>query len=354
MDDVHFKSWRIFFKEAGLTKLDQVKYAQSFTSNKVEMKSFCCMVSQHTDSSISFMKSLDVKPAGHQIRISNQARKYETANQTQFSYIKIESEEQNETHETSPDYTVTTLPTADHHLPTLSPGHCPRDEILNPLPVTDYPASTSEVITKFPHPPVHLMYKNVPAPPPPTVSDVVLPNPEPRQAVEKLSTPVSSCEDEKLYCYCQCPYDRVSSMIGCDAPRCRLQWFHFKCVGIKVPPKGKWYCLECTTSSTRLQKEKWRNQVNQAVVDEQETSVTTIDLTSSKKVHSKRKVPCTFCGNNLNARALKRHILTIHNFKLFDKPKPTKRLSMNLIYNLRPGPKTNKSMFGREIKPKHK
>jgi hypothetical protein len=51
---------------------------------------------------------------------------------------------------------------------------------------------------------------------------------------------------EKLYCYCQCPHDEVSEMIGCDAPDCRLEWFHFECVNVLVPPEGKWYCPECT------------------------------------------------------------------------------------------------------------
>ena len=52
--------------------------------------------------------------------------------------------------------------------------------------------------------------------------------------------------DTKLYCICQSPHDDVSDMIGCDAPDCRLEWFHFECVGIMVPPEGQWYCPECT------------------------------------------------------------------------------------------------------------
>lgn len=55
-----------------------------------------------------------------------------------------------------------------------------------------------------------------------------------------------STEDVKLYCYCQCPHDDISEMIGCDAPDCKLEWFHFECVGIMVPPAGKWYCPQCT------------------------------------------------------------------------------------------------------------
>lgn len=52
-------------------------------------------------------------------------------------------------------------------------------------------------------------------------------------------------EGESVYCYCRCPYDEVSEMIGCDAEGCTIEWFHFECVGIMVPPKGKWYCPEC-------------------------------------------------------------------------------------------------------------
>lgn len=52
-------------------------------------------------------------------------------------------------------------------------------------------------------------------------------------------------EGESVYCYCRCPYDEVSEMIACDADGCSIEWFHFECVGIMVPPKGKWYCPEC-------------------------------------------------------------------------------------------------------------
>ena len=61
-----------------------------------------------------------------------------------------------------------------------------------------------------------------------------------------VARPGYNSENEKLYCYCQCPHDEVSEMIGCDAPDCRLEWFHFECVGIMIPPEGKWYCPECT------------------------------------------------------------------------------------------------------------
>lgn len=52
-------------------------------------------------------------------------------------------------------------------------------------------------------------------------------------------------ETTQLYCYCRCPYDEVSEMIGCDNKNCAIEWFHFECVGIMVPPKGQWYCPDC-------------------------------------------------------------------------------------------------------------
>lgn len=50
--------------------------------------------------------------------------------------------------------------------------------------------------------------------------------------------------NEPTYCIC----NRVSfgEMVGCDNPDCRVEWFHFECVGLTSPPKGKWYCNECS------------------------------------------------------------------------------------------------------------
>ncbi|KAF8738616.1 hypothetical protein AX14_010910 [Amanita brunnescens Koide BX004] len=49
---------------------------------------------------------------------------------------------------------------------------------------------------------------------------------------------------ERLYCYCQ----EVSfgEMIACDNPKCEREWFHLVCVGLEEPPKGKWFCDECS------------------------------------------------------------------------------------------------------------
>ena len=53
-------------------------------------------------------------------------------------------------------------------------------------------------------------------------------------------------KDTKLYCICQTRDDGDVDMIGCDAPDCRLEWFHFECIGLNSPPEGQWYCPECS------------------------------------------------------------------------------------------------------------
>ncbi|RKP17386.1 hypothetical protein ROZALSC1DRAFT_30797, partial [Rozella allomycis CSF55] len=49
--------------------------------------------------------------------------------------------------------------------------------------------------------------------------------------------------NEPVYCYCK----QVSygEMIACDNDDCDVEWFHYDCVGLSQPPKGKWYCKEC-------------------------------------------------------------------------------------------------------------
>lgn len=33
--------------------------------------------------------------------------------------------------------------------------------------------------------------------------------------------------------------------------QCPFEWFHYHCVGIKEPPKGKWFCPHCTEAKLR-------------------------------------------------------------------------------------------------------
>lgn len=55
--------------------------------------------------------------------------------------------------------------------------------------------------------------------------------------------------NEPTYCFC----NQVSygEMVACDNPNCKIEWFHFGCVGLKEQPKGKWYCSECAVKRGR-------------------------------------------------------------------------------------------------------
>uniref|UniRef100_A0A0D6R832 PHD finger protein ING n=1 Tax=Araucaria cunninghamii TaxID=56994 RepID=A0A0D6R832_ARACU len=55
--------------------------------------------------------------------------------------------------------------------------------------------------------------------------------------------------NEPTYCFC----NQVSygEMIACDNPDCKIEWFHYGCVGIKERPKGKWYCPNCIGNDRR-------------------------------------------------------------------------------------------------------
>lgn len=48
----------------------------------------------------------------------------------------------------------------------------------------------------------------------------------------------------EVYCKCR-SHIHGSTMIACDNSDCRIEWFHYECVGITTAPEGKWYCDEC-------------------------------------------------------------------------------------------------------------
>jgi len=33
--------------------------------------------------------------------------------------------------------------------------------------------------------------------------------------------------------------------------QCPFEWFHYNCVDITAPPKGRWYCPQCTANMKR-------------------------------------------------------------------------------------------------------
>ncbi|XP_071722908.1 PHD finger protein ING1-like [Rutidosis leptorrhynchoides] len=57
----------------------------------------------------------------------------------------------------------------------------------------------------------------------------------------ELDLPVDP--NEPTYCYCN--QVNFGDMVACDNPECKVEWFHFACVGLKETPKGKWYCSDC-------------------------------------------------------------------------------------------------------------
>ena len=50
--------------------------------------------------------------------------------------------------------------------------------------------------------------------------------------------------DDKKYCLCR--RNESGNMIACDNNACPYEWFHWKCVGLKSKPRGKWLCPECS------------------------------------------------------------------------------------------------------------
>ena len=77
---------------------------------------------------------------------------------------------------------------------------------------------------------------------------------------------------KKLYCVCQKEYSDKHNerWIGCDAVDCKEEWFHFKCVNVQRPPKGKWYCPSC---------KRKKKQQKRRLSNDKETNLATNQLT---------------------------------------------------------------------------
>ena len=65
--------------------------------------------------------------------------------------------------------------------------------------------------------------------------------------LQTSNAPEVSEADDALYCYCRAPEEPGNPMIGCDAPDCPIEWFHFSCVNISEEPLSddEWFCDEC-------------------------------------------------------------------------------------------------------------
>ncbi|CEP11130.1 hypothetical protein [Parasitella parasitica] len=75
----------------------------------------------------------------------------------------------------------------------------------------------------------------------PDIQAIIIAN---RNQKRKKKEARESDKDEPLYCFCQ----QVSygEMVACDGENCPYEWFHMDCVGLDEPPKGAWYCSDCT------------------------------------------------------------------------------------------------------------
>lgn len=52
--------------------------------------------------------------------------------------------------------------------------------------------------------------------------------------------------------------------------QCKIEWFHFGCVGLKEQPKGKWYCPDCSGMQKR-RKGKWVEACPPCIIQEKES-----------------------------------------------------------------------------------
>ena len=74
-------------------------------------------------------------------------------------------------------------------------------------------------------------------PPPISSTSSNPPTAPPRSAASHLDMPVDPNEPT----YCTCQQVSYGEMIACDNENCEIEWFHYNCVGLSGPPRGKWY-----------------------------------------------------------------------------------------------------------------
>lgn len=54
---------------------------------------------------------------------------------------------------------------------------------------------------------------------------------------------------DQIYCYCRRP--TFLPMIACEGKNCKIEWFHYGCVGVTRAPEKAWYCKECKSCSKK-------------------------------------------------------------------------------------------------------
>ncbi|KAK7602079.1 hypothetical protein V9T40_009520 [Parthenolecanium corni] len=70
---------------------------------------------------------------------------------------------------------------------------------------------------------------------------------------EVVEEPIIEADpDEPRYCICN--EVAFGDMVACDYKKCPYEWYHYPCVGITSPPKGNWYCPQCTVTMRKRHK----------------------------------------------------------------------------------------------------
>ena len=65
--------------------------------------------------------------------------------------------------------------------------------------------------------------------------------------LSKLDIKNTNATTPPLETWCYCKQVSYGEMIACErGSACKIEWFHYSCVGLKKTPKGAWYCRECT------------------------------------------------------------------------------------------------------------
>ena len=85
-------------------------------------------------------------------------------------------------------------------------------------------------------------------------SEGVVPIPTSTDLTDEQQDSDETEDMSKLWCYCNEP--SFGEMILCDNEKCTIKWYHFDCLRIRCPPKGKWYCPSCRKLSRFCKKKK--------------------------------------------------------------------------------------------------
>lgn len=67
-------------------------------------------------------------------------------------------------------------------------------------------------------------------------------------------------KNERLYCYCN--YLHYGDMVKCENDKCKREWFHFNCAGLREIPNEKWYCSQQCLDEDSLQNKRLKKPLN--------------------------------------------------------------------------------------------